>query len=119
MDTSNITKTELLEKLRTNREAHKEEYDKAHRAWKKKATKALAKAAKKAGDDGVITLLPLEDLPKPKHYLNSYDSVIARLEMEVNETVEVDEREFEAWVLNNWSWRGQFMAGTSLYNNTV
>jgi hypothetical protein len=113
---SKIKVSVLLEKLKANREAHKAEYEEAHATWKKKATKALAKAAKQAEEKGVITIMPLSDLPKPSHYLASYDSVIARLEMEVEDTVEVDEREFEAWVQNNWSWRGAFMAGTSLYN---
>ena len=117
MEYTNIKKNQLLEKLRANREEHKGEYDEAHKEWKKKATKALAKAAKKAEDDGIITLMPLQDLPKPNHYLTSYDSVIARLEMETNEEVAVDAHEFDAWVLNNWNWRGQFVAGTSLYNN--
>lgn len=116
MDYTKTNKTELLAKLRENREAHKNEYEDAHATWKKEAAKALKQAAKRAADEDVITLLPLADLPKPKQYLASYDSIIARLEMEVDETVEVDSREFEAWVLNNWTWKGDFVAGTSLYN---
>lgn len=116
MNTTKVKKDELLAKLKENRDHHKSEFEKAKATWKKRAAKALAKAAKKAADDGVIDMMPLRDLPKPKHYLDSYDLQIARLEYEVEDVVELTDREFQAWVLDDWDWQGAFAAGTSLYN---
>ena len=117
MDLTKVSKDDLLTKLKTNREEHKKEFEKAKKVWKKEATKALKKASDLATKEGVITLTPLSELPKPKHYLDSYDLVIARLEMEVEDHVELDDHEFQSWVMNNWNWKGQFVAGTSLYSN--
>lgn len=113
MKTNKVDKEELLAKLRENREKHKETFKKADKEWRKKATKALRKAAEAAPDK--IDAYPLNKLPAPESYLGSYDQVIARLEMEVEDTVELDENEFAYFVLDNWHWRGQFAANTRQY----
>ena len=117
METTKIKTEELLTVLKDNRDDHETEFKEALKKWKKKATKALRKAADKAEKDGVITENPLAKLPKPVHYLNSYDVVIDRLYMEVEKTVELDDREFQAWVRNEWNWSGAFVGTTSLYNS--
>jgi hypothetical protein len=37
------------------------------------------------------------------------------MEMEVRDEVEITAQEFQAWVQDNWSWRGRFMANSGTY----
>jgi hypothetical protein len=121
MDFTNIERDKLLTKLRENRETHSNEYIKARKKWRaevKKKYVALARAVRETKDedsfpDDVAT--PLKELPKPQQFLNSYDLAIARLEVEVRDVVELDERDFQRYWLNDWEWRGQFAASTQNY----
>lgn len=117
MKTTKIKKLDLLEILRENREKHAKEYKSAIKEWKKRCTKALRKALKKAeNEERVIDLHLFQDLPRPTHYTKNYDVVIRRLELEVEMTVELDDQEFQSWVMDNWQWSGTFVGTTSLYN---
>lgn len=116
MDTIHVNKQDLISKLRANREKHKKDFEESRKTWRKKCTKALKKAAKKAEEKGEIEQYPLADLPKPTSYLESYDDAIARVEADIRKELELDDREFAAWMQDKWNWRGQFVAQTSLYN---
>lgn len=116
METIKVNRVDLIAKIETNREKHEAEFNQAVEVWVKKATKALAKAAKKAEEKGWIDTDVLAGLPKPQSYLQSYEDALARLNMDVREEIELEDREFSAWVQDNWVWRGAFHANTSMYN---
>lgn len=115
METTKVLVTDLLAKLVENRALHEATYQKDKAIWVKKCTKALSKAADKAVNNGEIDANPTAKFPKPRHFLKSYDAVIARLHMETEKTVELTEREFASYVQDDWQWRDQFMA--SSYSN--
>lgn len=120
MKPTTVNTSELLEVLQENRKKHISEYKKARKTWLKQAVKQLRKVADKAEQDKKLnndSFAPLQSLPKPVSYVRSYDVMIARLEAEVNERVELDERDFNAYWLDNWDWSGQFVGTTSLYNS--
>lgn len=119
MKTTTVKTGDLLDVLLANRVKHIAEYKKARKIWLKEAIKRLRKVADKAEKDKRLnsaSFMPLSDLPKPVSYAHSYDTMIARLEAEVNDTVELDDREFQSYWLDNWDWSGQFVGTTSLYN---
>lgn len=116
MDFTKVKKSDLLETLRNNRAAHEKEFKSAKKTWLREAKKALRKAADNAENNDKIDFSPLSELPKPTHYLDSYDVMISRLEFEVEDEVELDEREFKAYVLDDWNWKNQFVGTTSIYN---
>lgn len=115
MDKITVSKTALLEKLSDNLELHQADYKAARKEWVKRCTKALKKAAKQAEETGEIDTAPLQDLPKPVSFVKSYEDAIARLEMHLDTEVDLDDRQFAAWVQDNWDWRGAFIAQTSNY----
>lgn len=117
MDFIKVNRESLLEILKKNEAKHTDDFKEAMKVWTKKATKALAKAAKEAQDHGVIDVNPLAALPKPTNFVESYKDAIVRVEMDTREELELDDREFSAWIQDNWTWRGAFAASTSLYNN--
>jgi arginine utilization protein RocB len=114
-----VRTSDLLDKLQENRAKHVKEYKKARKTWLKKAIKELRKVANQAEKTKRLnnqSFSPLQRLPKPVSYAHSYDVMIARLEAEVNDQVELDERDFNAYWLDNWEWSGAFVGTTSLYN---
>lgn len=120
MDKTKIKKSDLLEVLQENRAKHEKDYKSARKEWKKRCTKALRKALKRAeSEKKVITLSLFDNLPRPRSYIKEYDRVIRRLEMEVDDVVELDAREFQSWVLDEWNWHGEFVGTTSLYTANV
>lgn len=116
MDTIRINRDKLLTTLQENRDKHRAEFETALAVWTEEAAGALRKAADNAAK-GDVNVNPLADLPKPQNYLKSYNDAITRLEYEVRDEIELDDREFSAWVQDDWNWRGQFVGTTSLYNN--
>lgn len=119
MKPTTVSTDELLEKLKANREKHIAEYKSARKIWLKQAIKELRKVADRAEKTKTLnnkSFSPLRSLPKPVSYAHSYDVMIARLEAEVNDQVELDERDFNAYWLDNWDWSGAFVGTTSLYN---
>ena len=42
--------------------------------------------------------------------------MLSRLEAEVNDTVELDDREFASYWDDDWEWHGAFVGTTSLYS---
>lgn len=119
MKTTTVRTTELLDVLQVNRKKHVAEFKKAKKTWLRKAIKELRKVADKAEKDQRLndkSFNPLMSLPKPTSYARSYDVMIARLEAEVEDTVELDDREFQSYWLDQWDWSHQFVGTTSLYN---
>ena len=44
-------------------------------------------------------------LPEPQDHTEDYDSVIAMLEMSVEDIIELDADSFQRYVLDKWSWK--------------
>lgn len=118
METIKIDRDQLLDVLQENREKHRVEYEKAHKAWAKKIGKVMTKAEEM--DDPAEGWKYLQkkmgELPKPVQYVKQYQSAIRKVEMDVRDEIELNDREFAAWVEDDWSWKGAFVAQTSLYN---
>lgn len=123
-------KTDLLAAIKANYEAHKKAYADAFDGWKvevqeqlDKARKAFAKAAKELeeraaaadrdkGDKPVPLYLPptLIGFAKkpPQDHSKDYEAVIRMLEFETGDTFEVEQGEFEAYVMDRWDWKDDF-----------
>lgn len=56
---------------------------------------------------------------EPVSYEENYDRVIAMLEWSTDETIDLDQNEFEQYVRDNWLWKQAFNITASLYNSKV
>lgn len=116
MDNLTFTKDALLKTIKENRAKHKDLYDQAIIGYRNKSIKELseqlelAKAGKKFST--------FFGLNKPKHSLKEYDQAIAMLEMSADTEVVLSRQEFNQYVLDNWSWKGNFIASTAAYTST-
>lgn len=120
MKITHVSRDKLKDKLVENRATHEAEFREATAEWRKKVYKRYKKLLGQIeAEDFTNVQNPLMELPKPQHYLSEYDTAIARLEVEEEEIVELDEQEFEAFWLDKWNWSRGFQAGTSLYNSKL
>lgn len=95
--TIKVKKTELLKKIRENKEKHVAEYNEAVVAYKAEALKQLKELTKKAQNGDLKIEL---DLTHPQNKAEDYDKIITMFEMEVDEVIELQQDEFNAYIFD-------------------
>lgn len=111
-----VSREELLEKLKTNRNKHAEEYKVALKGWRVVYAEALGKKAAEIIEHGEkvregATVTPfythaLFDLPnRPEDHTDDYDTIIARMEMSKDEEIFIKHGDFAKFVLDKWKWK--------------
>lgn len=113
MNKIRVKKSHLLLALQENRDEHREEFAKAQTRYRERVIEALDTnlASAKAGRK-IITYIRL---PVPEDHTEDYDAAIEALEWEVADEVELDQREFNTLVRNQWSWAEAFASNTQAY----
>ena len=107
----------VIKALKVNREQHAQRVLFALQGYREELAEVcrhIARSAQRHADSGEGWWDPglLADrilaVPLPVSYDADYDSAITRLEMqqgfEVGVKVDLDESQFEAWVMDNWAW---------------
>lgn len=116
MRTTKIQKTELLSIVKANLETHLTDYAEAVSDYKLAALK-LAKANLELAETGELAkIAEIKEMPaEPKSYEAEYNRAIRKLELSVDDVIEVDELTFNQLVLDEWNWKTQFLVGNALY----
>lgn len=107
-------KSDLLKKLEENRAEHREIFEEAVTGYKEQAIKLLEQHIKRIKNGKMEQVVV--SLPVPEDHTIDYDRVIAMLNMHVEDTVQIPEDEFRAYVMDDWNWRRQFLASASSYS---
>ena len=113
MHTVKINKAALLAKMKTNREAHKAEYDAACVEYRRAVVQELKDMLGAAVAGGTIKRAVKS--PEPVSYVSSYDQVIAMLEMSIDDVIELDNHQFNQYVLDEWNWKEAVKFSNSAY----
>lgn len=113
MDTIVVAKDALLKKLRENRDNHRKEFELALEGWRKTADEEIARLYEEA-KAGKLKQAFL-NLPRPEDHTKDYDRRIEMLEMDINQTVELEEQEYAQYVQDDWGWRRQWTASNTAY----
>lgn len=113
----NVSRTELLAKLKENLEIHRKEYAEALVEFKTRLVEDLKLATKKVNKTENV-----EDLKNfafhiqfPQNHEQDYLDVIEMLEMSVDETINLDSESFKAYIKNEWNWQHHFRAAKMAY----
>lgn len=93
--TMKIKKDQLIEKILANKEAHIKEYNVAVEAYKKEAAKQLKLAAKELKGGSLKIKL---QLVTPVNNAEEYDKVVEMFQWEVNNEIELTQKEFNEYV---------------------
>jgi hypothetical protein len=90
-----IKKNNLIEKIIANKEEHIKEYNAAVEAYKKEAVKQLKLAAKELKGGSLKIKL---QLVTPVNNAEEYDKVVEMFQWEVNDEIELTQKEFNEYV---------------------
>ena len=90
-----VSKTELIEKIKENKENHIVEYDKAVIAYKEEALVQLTKLNEKVNNGKLDIKL---NLITPVNNADNYDKILQMFEWEVDDIVELEQQEFIEYV---------------------
>lgn len=116
MKTIKISKEKLLYELERNRSEHKAIYEEAVEGWEQQVIQGLTEALTKAIDgEEYITDL---DLDEPPCHLDQYDNIIARVKWHEDDTIELDHREFNQFILDQWDWQYSFLTNAVMYSSS-
>lgn len=115
----NVSRVQLLEKLRENLEIHKKEYEEALAEFKARLIEDLQLAVKKVKKtDDVMDLEKFKfKISFPEDHSQDYQDVIEMLEMSTDDTINLDAQSFKAYIKNEWVWQQSFKMTKALYNS--
>lgn len=104
---------DLLEKIKANRETHRADFEAALEGFKIRAVEELERrlADVKAGNKVAVYV----NLPLPEDHTDEYDTLISMFQMEVNDTVVIEQQEYSWYVLNNWDWMQRWTTSNASY----
>lgn len=108
-----VKKQQLLTTLLTNRDQHRAIFEEAMIGYREAAIAELEKAILDAKDGKEI--FRATRLIQPVDQTNAYNRAIKMIEMNTQEIIDLEEREFYELVLNRWSWGKQFSASNNAY----
>lgn len=113
MNAIKVKKAELLSKLRANRATHSAQFDRAAKGYRKRVIAELTSRLKDARAGKLPQLF--FNLPMPVDQTKAYDRAIGMLELSVDDVIELEEHDYQQYVLDEWSWSAQTTATNSFY----
>lgn len=108
-----VKKQDLLKALNGNLEVHAREFRDALTGYHKAVTDELAKMLADAREGKEYR--KVVNLSEPEDHTKDYERVIRMLEMSVQDEVRITEQEFSQYVLDEWGWKGRFIATSIAY----
>ncbi len=112
-----VSKTKLLETLRSNRENHRKIFLEAQEGYRGAAIAELDRMIQEArGGKKIRRSLTLIE---PVDQTGDYDRAIRMLEMSIDDSVKLAEDDFQCYVMDEWRWKQQFTASNFNYSKTL
>jgi hypothetical protein len=109
-----VSKKELLLKLKENKTLHIKEFKETQEEYNDacilKIEEMLSEAKKRP--KSVNTIIHLNP---PKSHVKEYEDIIGMLEFSTQTTLEITMEEYKSWVLNEWEWTRSFAATKMSY----
>jgi hypothetical protein len=111
-----VKRDELLEQMRLNRADHRQMFEQAMEGYKVKAVELLMEHI-----DRIKANVPekvVVSLPFPEDHTGDYDRVIVQLEWSLDDTLELNEQEFNSYVRDQWGWQQGFTQTWATYTSS-
>ncbi len=108
-----VKRSELLERLETNRSQHRDLFLKAQDGYRAQVVRELEAMLKEARDGKRIRRTV--QLQEPVDQTREYDRAIAMLSMSVDDVIELSACDFQCYVLDQWDWADEVTAVNMSY----
>lgn len=107
MDTIKVTVVDLIERVQENQIKHQKDYDDAMINYAEAHLKAHEDFNELMGkmEPGEAFRETFGEIHKPENHGEDYDRLLAKLNMTVDETVELEDHEFRRYVQDDWDWK--------------
>jgi len=111
--TITVKKLALIEQLKTNKVKHIKEYEEAVIAYKEEALLQLASQVQRVEEGSLDARL---NLVTPINNSGEYDKVISMFDWEINEDVELEQDEFNEFVLDEFEFARDAKFANTMYS---
>jgi thioesterase domain-containing protein len=108
-----VKKEELLVILRENREAHRDEFERAVEGYRQRKLAQLEDQIEAIQKGRIHERF--ESLPVPTDHTMDYDRVIRLVELDIHDTLTLEEHEVAQFVMDDWQWKREFRTTNSYY----
>jgi len=116
MEEVKVKVSDLLIKLRENRETHRKTFEIAIDGYRNMVIEQLEKSIADAkANKEIRTSL---GLIAPHDHTSDYDMAIKMLEMCVDNEIIITDDEFRNFVMDEWSWSKQFLSSSTSYSTS-
>lgn len=109
-----VPRSDLLNVLLKNRDAHKAIVKEAREGYVIKAREALERRLKDLAEGKIVSLD--FNLTVPVDNTKAYNTVIGMLQMSAEQTITLSASEYRCLVEDNWGWKQQFLFANSQYS---
>jgi hypothetical protein len=109
-----VSKDDLLAKLRENRAAHEQAYQTAMEGYVKATIKELETKLERIKAGKEVDRY-LKNVAAPASHTDAYDDVIAMLEMASVDQIELSQEMFRQYVQDDWAWKQNWVTSNSAY----
>jgi hypothetical protein len=109
-----VKKDELLSTLKENLVKHQQIFEEALTNYKAKAVEKLEQYLEQARRGERVS--EIFHLPAPVNQTHEYKRTIRMVEMSVEEVILLTTQEFDAYVMDRWHWKRNFLAANSAYS---
>lgn len=103
-----IKKAELIEIIEENLAQHVIDFKLAHEGYieavEEKCQDMLVQIQRAGPSTDLNDLVTRVNLTAPVNYESEYRLILRKLELEVSDTIELDDNEFNRYVDNKWDW---------------
>lgn len=113
MDSVTVNCANLLEKLKINQEAHRQQFEAALAGWRAEVLAALRRAVIDA-EQGKRFRTSIQ-LPQPSDHTDDYKEIIQAVTWSTRDEITLTRSEFRQFVLDEWGWKHDFIATNSMY----
>lgn len=119
MNSVKLTKEELLSNVTANLDKHKIDVSDALKLRRETIERSFKKQLKVMEFD--VGFQPKEHLsfPMPKDHSEDYKKAIRMIEMTTDEVIELTESQFDKLVMDNWGWKSDLIATSSIYGKKI
>lgn len=115
MDNVTVKRDELLARIRSNRDAHRDLFLKAQDGYRARVIEELdrmlddAKAGRK--------IRRSVQMAEPQDHTADYDMVIDMLEMATTDSIEISQHHFKCYVRDEWNWKAAASMVNTAYSS--
>jgi hypothetical protein len=117
--TVNVSRLELLKKLKENLDIHRTDFEEAVVGYQVKLVNDLRSKLSEVSDSDPHDLEHIKevDFEFPENHEQDYVEIIEMLEMSVDQTIQLDTQSFKAYVKNEWVWSNRFTSIANTYKS--